>query len=370
MITDPSPGFTTKFNSPSIDISGKVLIDSHIQLSANTQDGSETLNSSNVYAQEFIAESTYNSQEMFVFLSRSDGEDNIIDVKIMADSAGMPDTGTILGQATIHNLTNLRPRWYKIEFSSVISLTSSTSYWLELKAVGDTEFLWYKNTDVTGVDYILNNSTLTNDESFIIKIKSLSGDDNFFELPQMESYNLQLNERLQADSGSFKLINHNSYYDEKQPLRHLLIDDAECQVQVTNNIDSLTMKTLLIDSVSKGNSDVTIKLLGKQSKLLNQDLLFKSDYIGEDYGNVVRDLIKQSKVVQGNTLYADSGLDADDGLFADSGTGIINLTGKTFPSQGTLEGKIIDGIRKIEQVTNYEFKFDNLGNPTFKAKMV
>ena len=71
MITDPSPGFTTKFNSPSIDISGKVLIDSHIQLSANTQDGSETLNSSNVYAQEFIAESTYNSQEMFVFLSRS-----------------------------------------------------------------------------------------------------------------------------------------------------------------------------------------------------------------------------------------------------------------------------------------------------------
>ena len=134
----------------------------------------------------------------------------------------MPDTGTILGQSTIHNLTNLRPRWYKIEFSSVISLTSSTSYWLELKAVGDTEFLWYKNTDVTGVDYILNNSTLTNDESFIIKIKSLSGDDNFFELPQMESYNLQLNERLQADSGSFKLVNHNSYYDEKQPLRQFI----------------------------------------------------------------------------------------------------------------------------------------------------
>ena len=36
-VYDPSPGFTTKFNSPSIDISGKVLIDSHIQLSANTK---------------------------------------------------------------------------------------------------------------------------------------------------------------------------------------------------------------------------------------------------------------------------------------------------------------------------------------------
>lgn len=368
MLNDPGAGFTASFESSGRVINGKVKVDSHAYITAQTQDGKVTIDASNKFAQKFTVPSSFTTTRIDVFLARNDGDDNMIDVRILNDSGGLPDTGSIVDSGTITKLGNLRPRWYTIVFPATVALTGGTDYWLELDAVGDTSFFWYKNTSVSGLDYALNDTTLTSDEALIMKIRNINEPSNQFEVPNLVDYNLNINDKYQSSSGVVRVFNANNQYDEDQPLRHIFSKDTEISIWVSNGVHDLRLRTMLVDSFVQKESTQEIRLLGKDSRLIVQELLFKSEYIGQDYGRVVRDLVRQARLVKGDLQYADSGLVADSGLDADAGTGLIDLTGVTFPSSGTLSGKIIDGIKKIEDATNYVFSINNEGIPVFKPR--
>jgi len=366
MIPEPTSGFTDSFQAPYRNPIGKGKINSHIFLSSDKQDGSVQIDSSNKYAQSFTSSTTFNTRVFYFFISRFSGDDSDVDIKIMADNSGLPDTGVVLAQSVLHNLNNLRPRWYKVQLDSSLTITASTKYWIEISTTGDTNILWYKDSTKTGEDYVLNDTVKTTDQSLIFRIKSLLSPDNLYTIPSLLDYQLSIQSRLDVYNAQLTVSNTDGRYNEAQPLRHLLSEGQEVTFSIGNTFNDLSMYTFIIDSHTTGTSISSITLLSKHSKLINQNILFKSSFISSDYGNVVADIIQQSKLSQGQNIYADSALLADSGLFSDTGTSEIDQTSTFFPTQGTLAGSLMDAIRKIEQVTGFKFGFTPEGKPKFK----
>jgi len=369
MIDDPGSGFLTSFQDPHRTPNGKVLIDSHAFISSTTQDASVTINSSNKYTQKFSLSTGVSGKKFEVFLSRNSGEDSIIDCRILNDTGGgLPDTGSVVAEGTVHDLFNKRPAWYTCQFSTSFSLSSSTDYWIELDASGDTEFLWYKDSTVTGVDYTLNDVTLTTDQSLIFKIVSSTDSENRYELPNLMSYSINMADKAGNQTASIQLSNISDIYDEAQPVRHIISRDKEVFVSIGNGITDLTLRTHLVDSFVTGETISTLRTLDKSSKLIDKDVLFKSSFIGSDYSDIIIDLLKQAGLIEGDQLFADEGLLADAGLFADTSTALIQNSGETMPTTGTLSGRLLDAIRKISDAINFEFFFNNEGIPVFSER--
>ena len=361
MISEPAAGFNASFESSFRTPAGKAEIYSHNYITSLVKTDYVIVDSENKIASSFCPMLNFNCSYIDIFLSRNSGGDDLINAKILEDNENAPDQDNILGECALFADINRRPNWYQLKFS-FIEFEESKTYWLELSCSGDTQLKWYTNSD-TSLNLILNDNTITQATGALIKTKSLNTNSNVFEIPSLLSYSINSSDKLGNDQATIKIANTNGYYDEGQPLRHLLIQDKEIQLSISNGDSELVLCTLLVDSHIKGSTQNTIKLLGKYSRLLGQEALFKSSYIGLDYSEIVSDLIQQSGLNVGNTIYADTGLYADDGLFSDQDSGTLNKTDINFPQNGTLSGTIADCISKIEQATNHVFKFNNLGIP-------
>ena len=368
MLTEPVAGFQSALEEKVRNPKGKIEIVSHAFITSTTQDSSVTVDVSNTYAQSFSLPAGTIIKVMDVFISRISGFDSDIDVRILADSGGMPDTGAVLDSSAVFGLEGLRPKFHRLTFDTSITLSGSTTYWIELSTSGDLSFKWYKDSTVTGIDYALNTATVTSDQALIFKLLSTTEADNLFKLPSLMNYRLRLTSKFSNDNGSAVFSNIDSNYDEQQPLKHLLNQNTECKIYIGEGDDFLLKATVVVNAVETRETTFNLSFLGLKARLISQNVQFKSSFIGDDFSFVIIDLAIQAGLVGNEILFADNGLVADSGLFADVGTGSIDLTGITFPTGGTLDGKIIDSIIKIEQATGFEFSINNDGLPVFRER--
>lgn len=369
MRLEPAQGFNASMEADVRVVKFKVAIDSHTIITSTDRDSYVLGDSSNTLSSSFTTSSALTTKVFSVFLSRDSGTDSDIDVRILGDNAGSPDTGNVIGSSFLLNFNNTRPDWYDIEFESALVLSASTKYWIELSFTGNTNVRWYKDSTATGFDYAVN-ATVTNDETLIFKIRDINSQNNEFELEEFVEYQLNPTEKYQNDAATIILDNSDKKYNEGQPKRHLLKSGTRMSFYIGNDTTYLKMRTLQINDFKFQKNQISIILYGPHVKLIKQDVIFKTSYIGMDYSDVIIDLLEQADIPAGNPLYADNGLLADDGLFADTGTLNIERTGINFPANGTLEGSIADAISKIEQVTNFKFSYDSDGNAVFKRNKI
>lgn len=370
MLTEPSTGFTASLEKNIRTPTGKItVLQCAAYLNSQKQDGYVVVDSSNTYSQKINLSSSINLKFIDFFLSRDSGAETVFDVRILADLSGAPNTSSVLGVSYISDLGNYRPGWYRAEFASAISIASGTTYWIELSCGSNIALRWYKNS-LSGDGYYLNNSTHTSSQALCLKLLDGQTANNEFTLPYLMDFNFNHTEKFESDNASASFSNLFSYYDEAQPLRHILISGEELKFYIGNGTDYLSKGTFLINDVQLvAGKTISLSLLGKQALLIDQNVVFLSNYVGQDFSDVAYDILKQSGVT-GTPNYLDSGWTLDSGVFLDSGVANITQSGKSFPATGTIEGSVSDAIQKIAAAINFIFYYDQNGIPTFVPRNI
>lgn len=368
MLTEPVSGFAASFEELVRTPKARVNVASHYMLTTSTQNGYVTVNSSNTWAQKIVISEEIELDAIDFFVSRVSVASESVNVRLLGDDTGLPDAGDVIASGFLARLRNRRPRWYRLSLKTQPTLSAGT-YWVELSADGDTEFLWHANSDVTGSGYCLNATTVTSDAALVMKILSSDTDLNTYTLPSIEGLQVNITDKFDSDSGSITISNLDGLYDEGQPIRAIIKSGELLKIQIGNGSNWITKTTMIIDEGSQTiGKQFSVNLLGKKTRLLTQSVQMKASYVGQDFSDVVYDLLNQISATFQPIGFLDSGFDLDDGVFLDSGDVNIQATGLTFPAFGTLEGSISEAIEKICDATGFIFYYDQDGTPNFVAR--
>ena len=366
MLADPISGFTESLQQKIRTPNGKVTIKSHAIITATFSDGHVVCNYGNIYSQRIIPSTDITIKYIDFFLARESGNESDLDVRILGDVGGLPDTGTVIASAPLFGLTNIRPSWYRVQFQTAPMLSEGVSYWIELTPNGDTSVKWFSFSNSAGSGYALNASSSTSGQTLILKLLSTNSSENEYQIPNVQGFQFSLTKKMQSDSGSIELSNLSGIFGEGQPIRHLLVSGNQISFYIGNGEAWLKKGTMVIDSVDQiAAKTISVNLLGINSILLDQKVQFKSSYIGIDFCDVVYDLLRQAYSVLGTSFYFDAGETFDAGMFLDSGSGNFVQTGLNFPEDGTLSGTISEAIQKICDATGFIFFHDESGEPNF-----
>ena len=119
MLADPISGFTESLQQKIRTPNGKVTIKSHAIITATFSDGHVVCNYGNIYSQRIIPSTDITIKYIDFFLARESGNESDLDVRILGDVGGLPDTGTVIASAPLFGLTNIRPSWYRVQFQKI-----------------------------------------------------------------------------------------------------------------------------------------------------------------------------------------------------------------------------------------------------------
>ena len=346
MITEPVAGFTDSFSNRIQSPYVQVFIKSHSYITKDSYDYSMLANSANHVKQRYAPTSDTSLTKIEFLISRYSMFSESILVKIYkTDSSGANPQLYNGFSKPIYDLNNKKNEWYSVDIDTPFLLeavTGSQFYWISLECQGDTEVKLFASS-LQGSSIMVGN-TVTANTCICMKL-STSESSNMYEIKSVMSGSIGITNMFDSDTASFTISKLSGKYKDGTPIRTIFEVGKEVTMRICMGSDCIDKGTFIIDSVSDSKKNtLTFNLSGKQTVLINQDAVFKEDFIGKDYALVVKDLLMQSKAYNGVT---------------------IPLTGILFPSQGTLSGKIIDCINKICNAIGYKFYINEQGEPVF-----
>lgn len=369
MIPSPTPGFNASFETKVRQIAFRAEVDSHNFLSADSQDGYVLASNGNVYSASVSFATTTAVESVSVFLARESGTGQYVDVRILADSGGAPDTGTVIATSSIPVLGNRRPRFYAANLkaskyadsglladngevadagsASLWVASAGVTYWVEIKPVLGTVVRWFKNSNKAGMKYALGTS-VTSNQTLVFKTRSTVSANNVVQLNDLADFSVTLTQKVDVDSASMTLWNRSRKYSELQPLRWLFDQNAEVSFFVGNGTDEVKVASMLVSHYRAMTDRVEVGFVAKNSRGVLRRPLIKSTFIGADFSVAVKDLLSQAGIPYNN---------AD-----------IQSTGMNWPSTGTAEKTIMDTLVKIAEASNFYLRFSGTGMAFFEEK--